>query len=163
MFLQRLNSDAKSVLITCGALTLVNEYINTPSLCLFRVKEKWFFVDIQQLGHHVGKNGFYIPVFVTTVTVTTVALKVDLALVHLAGVDETHSRENRVRFLLHEIRWHSVFPGVQNLTHLKLHPPNNELFGVPGANIFVHLGVGGFVTERSVGVPDFQVCKTTHT
>ncbi len=55
------------------------------------------------------------------------------------------------------------FPGAQNLAYLKRHPLNNELFGFPGASIFAHLRVGGFVIERSIGVPDFQVCKTTHT
>ncbi len=171
-----------------------------PPACLAR-RRVILLLIFNRLVATVMSCDFYIPVFVTIVTVTKVVLKVDL--VHLAGVDETRSRENRVRFspLIRilclslvfsplalvgtpEVRflyqWRTLdhlvhikafcrtvsvprnpmasrFPGAQNLTHLKLHPPNNELFGVPGASIFVHLGVGGFVTERSIGVPDFQV------
>ena len=53
--------------------------------------------------------------------------------------------------------WCSGLPGVKNLAHLKCHLPDGKRVALPGASIFAHLEVVGLVTERSVGVQDFQV------
>ena len=47
--------------------------------------------------------------------------------------------------------------GMQNFAHLKQLPFDRQQVGVPGALIFAHLRVGDPGTERSIGVPDFQV------
>lgn len=46
---------------------------------------------------------------------------------------------------------------MQNFAHLKQLPFDRQQVGVPGALIFAHLRVGDPGTERSIGVPDFQV------
>ena len=46
---------------------------------------------------------------------------------------------------------------MQNYAHLKQQPSDRQPVGVSGASIFAHLRVGGPGTERSIGVPDFQV------
>ena len=46
---------------------------------------------------------------------------------------------------------------MRNFAHLKQLPFDRQQVGVPGALIFAHLRVGDPGTERSIGVPDFQV------
>lgn len=51
----------------------------------------------------------------------------------------------------------TALTGMQNFAHLKQLPFDRQQVGVPGALIFAHLRVGAPGTERSIGVPDFQV------
>lgn len=77
-----------------GAQTLVNEYDDVPSYCSFRVVGGRFMLLIfNHLGGGIAITLYdlYCLVFVTAVTVTAVALKVDLTLVHSVDVDETLS------------------------------------------------------------------------
>ena len=57
----------------------------------------------------------------------------------------------------------AALPGMQNYAHLKQLPFDRQQVGVSGARIFAHLRVGSPSTERSIGVPDFQVWETTRT
>ena len=57
----------------------------------------------------------------------------------------------------------TTLPGMQNYAHLKQLPLDRQQVVVSGARIFAHLRVGSPSTERSIGVPDFQVWETTRT
>ena len=59
-------------------------------------------------------------------------------------------------------QWLAI-PGMQNYAHLKQQPSDKQRVGVPGARIFAHLRVGVPGTERSIGVPDFQVRVVSRT
>ena len=52
---------------------------------------------------------------------------------------------------------------MQNYAHLKQLPLDKQQIGVSGARIFAHLRVGVPGTERSIGVPDFQVRVVSRT
>ena len=52
---------------------------------------------------------------------------------------------------------------MQNYAHLKQLPLDKQQIGVSGARIFAHLRVGVLGTERSIGVPDFQVRVVSRT
>ena len=52
---------------------------------------------------------------------------------------------------------------MQNYAHLKQIPFDRQQVGVSGARIFAHLRVGSLDTERSIGVPDFQVRVVSRT
>ena len=57
----------------------------------------------------------------------------------------------------------AALPGARDHAHLEYHLFDGLRVGVPGAEIFSHLRVGGCGTERSIGVPDFQVRETIRT
>ena len=59
-------------------------------------------------------------------------------------------------------QWPAI-PGMQNYAHLKQLPFDRQQVGVPGVRIFAHLRVGVPGTERSIGVPDFQVRVVSRT
>ena len=57
----------------------------------------------------------------------------------------------------------TALTGMQNYAHLKQIPFDRQQVGVSGARIFAHLRVGNPGTERSIGVPDFQVRVVSRT